>query len=287
MQEKAYADIVPLLNHLCIVLQPVAAARNIKLHFAGGEQAIRIACAAEKILTGFNKLLSTIIDYIPDDNSIYISTDMIEEGKNGYVSVKIRNTGINLKQVPAITNNCGLPAHLRSYSAKETVYEVCFSLSPDIAIDTVKQAAQGGPFNYVNFVGGIKSHFAKLQNPVDKLAGAKPKEAAFFTNINLCILANLEDERFDTNALSDAMAMSRAQLFRRLKSLTGNSPGYYIRTIRLEKAKELLATSDVTISEAAYKTGFNSPSNFTKVFSEKYGITPSQFRRPKNDATNE
>jgi len=54
----------------------------------------------------------------------------------------------------------------------------------------------------------------------------------------------------------------------------------------LEKAKELLETSDLSVSEAAFKTGFGSPSNFSKVFTEKYGITPSQFRRINPNATN-
>ena len=136
-------------------------------------------------------------------------------------------------------------------------------------------------------LNGIKSHFSKLNNPVARLAEKKPKEAAFLTNINNCILENMGNDQFDANALSATMFMSRAQLLRRLKSLTGNSPGYYIKTMRLEKAKELLETSDVCISEVAFQTGFNSPSNFTKVFIEKYGITPSQFRRPRRNATNE
>ena len=257
------------------------------LNFASTEKEIKIECAAGDLLTGFNKLCSSVIDYMPDNNTLYITTEVIEKDEAKYASVKIRNTGINLKQVPAITNSCGLPAVLLSSSAKETVFEVCYSLMQDVAIDSGKQTANGGPFNYVNFIKGIKSHFSKLKNPVDRLAETKPKEAAFLSSINQCILKNLEDERFDANALSNAMAMSRAQLFRRLKSLTGNSAAYYIKTIRLEKAKELLERSDITVSEAAYQTGFNSPSNFTKVFSEKYGITPSQFRRPKPDATNE
>lgn len=287
MQKKEYTDIIPLLKHLCIVLQPFANNRNITLDFTGTEKEIRIDCAANNLLNGFNKLFTSIIDYMPDNNTLYITTDVIEKGEAKYVSVKIRNTGINLKQVPAITNSCGLPASLFSYSAKATVFEVCYSLSRSVANDTGKQTMNGGPFNYINFVKGIKSHFSKLKNPVDRLSETKPREAAFLTSINQCILKNLEDENFDANALSVAVAMSRAQLFRRLKSLTGNSPGYYIKTMRLEKAKELLETSDITVSEAAYKTGFNSPSNFTKVFSEKYGITPSQFRRPKRDATNQ
>lgn len=287
MQQKEYTDIIPLLKHLCIVLQPFADSRNIKLDFTGTEKEIKIDCTTNKLFDGFNKLFNAVIDYMPDNNTLYITAEVIEKDQVKCASVKIRNTGINLKQVPAITNNCGLPVSLLSYAAKETVFEVCYSLANTVDNDTGKQILNGGPFNYVNFVKGIKSHFSKLNNPVDRLAETKPKEAAFLISINQCILKNLEDERFDANALSSAIAMSRAQLFRKLKSLTGNSPGYYIKTMRLEKAKELLETSDVTVSEAAYKTGFNSPSNFTKVFSEKYGITPSQFRRQKPDATNE
>lgn len=287
MQEREYADIIPLLKHLCIVLQPFANIRNIKLDFTATEKEIKIDCAADKLLNGFNKLCSSIIDYMPDNNTLYINTEVIEKDDAKYASVKIRNTGINLKQVPAITNSCSLPVHMFSSSSKETVYEVCYSLSPDVAVDTVKQTANGGPFNYINFIKGIKSHFSKLKNPVERLAETKPKEAAFLIKINECLLKNLDNEQFDANALSNAMAMSRAQLLRRLKSLTGNSPGYYIKTFRLEKAKELLETKDVTVSEAACQTGFNSPSNFTKVFSEKYGITPSQFQRTKPNATNE
>jgi len=285
MQEKEYTDIIPLLKHLCIVSRPFANNRNIKLDFTGTEKEIKIDCAASTLLNGFNKLFSSIIDYMPDNNTLYITTEVIKKDEAKYVSVKIRNTGINLKQVPAITNNCGLPAGIFSSSAKETVFEVCYSLSTARVADTGKQTMNGGPFNYINFVKGIKSHFSKLKNPVERLAETRPKEAAFLIKINECLLKNLDNEQFDANALSNAMTMSRAQLLRRLKSLTGNSPGYYIKTFRLEKAKELLETKDVTVSEAACQTGFNSPSNFTKVFSEKYGITPSQFQRTKPNAT--
>jgi AraC-like DNA-binding protein len=286
MQEE-YTDIIPLLLHLCIALQPSANNRNITLYFTHTEKEIRIEYNARKLLAGFNKLLSTIIDYMPDNNTLYISTGVLEKDEAKYVSVKIQNTGINLKQVAAITNNCGLPASISSYSTNETVFEVCYSLSSTGATHADIQTMNGEPFNYINFVKGIRSHFSKLNNPVERLAETRPKEAAFLTSINQCILKHLQDESFDANALSTAIAMSRAQLLRRLKSLTGNSPAFYIKTIRLDSAKELLETSDITISKIAYKTGFNSPSNFTKVFSEKFGITPSQFRRVKGNVTNE
>ena len=225
---------------------------------------------------------------MPDNNTLYLNADVIEKNEAKYVSIKIKNTGINLKMVTALIKNSSLLVALSSSSACETTFEVCYSLLSSVEPGTVNHKSVNGTlWNYISVVNGIKSHFAKLNNPVARLAETKPKEAAFLTSINNCILKNIDNEQFDANALSTAMAMSRAQLLRRLKSLTGNSPGYYIKTMRLEKAKELLETSDVSVSEAAFQTGFNSPSNFTKVFSEKYGMNPSQFLRTKRNATNE
>ncbi len=288
MEQKEYADLIPLLENLCISLQPLATSRNIKLDFTSSCKEIEISYPETEILSGFTKVISTVIDFIPDNNALYITAETIIKDNDQYVSIKIRNTGINLARVPGLINKSNIPLKLFSAAEKETTFEVCYSLSPSATHEMNNQIGFGGSsLNYTLLAKGIRSHFAKLNNPVERLAETKPKEAAFLIKINDCILKNLDNEQFDANALSDAMAMSRAQLLRRLKSITGNSPGYYIKTFRLAKAKELLETKDVTVSEVAYQTGFNSPSNFAKVFSEKYGITPSQFQRTKPNATNE
>jgi AraC-like DNA-binding protein len=265
-------------------LQPCAKKKNINLNFSVSEKEINLCYTECELITGFTKLIGTIIDYIPDDNTIYLNTSIIEKLDTKYLSIKIRNTGINLKMVTAIIKCTALPVTLFSFATNETTFEVCFSLNHSLNIPVLEN---GNAVNYTSVVKGIQTYFVKLNNPVDRLAETRPKEAAFLTTINKCIEENISDERFDANALSNAMYMSRAQLLRRLKSLIGNSPGFYIKTMRLEKAKQLLQTSDLSISEAAFKTGFGTPSNFTKVFSEKYGITPSQFRRINSNATNE
>ena len=288
MPEKEYADIIPVLKNLCLVLQSFAGNRHITLNFNSIEEKIQFFLPLNDFISGFSKLISAIIDYVPDNNTITLTAAIIEENATKYVSIKIHNTGINLRMISSLINNSHLPVTLCCSSAYDTTFEVCYSLSSPIMTDVPKQESLNRPlWNYLSVVNGIKSHFAKLNNPVARLAETMPKEAAFLTNINKCILENMENDQFDANALSTAMFMSRAQLLRRLKSLTGNSPAYYIKTMRLEKAKELLETSDVCISEAAFQTGFNSPSHFTKVFIEKYGLTPSQFRRPRRNATNE
>jgi transcriptional regulator GlxA family with amidase domain len=185
--------------------------------------------------------------------------------------------------VTAVTKNCSLPVTLFSSQPGETTYEVCYALRSLVNIQAVTNESV---FNYITVIKGIQTYFSRLNDTVSRLSESKPKEAGFLISINKCILDNLGDERFDANALSNAMAMSRAQLLRRLKAVTGNSPGFYIKALRLEKAKELLETSELSVSETAFKTGFGTPSNFTKVFTEKYGITPSQFRRINTNATN-
>ena len=283
MTNPSETDNMPFLKALLPGVQAIAREKSIRLDFSASEKEIMRYFFDGELQTGFSKLISSIIDYMPENNTVFISAGVIAKEGAEYISVKIRNTGINLKMVTAIIKYSSLPVTLFSSESSETTFEVCYSLKHSVNIHTV---ANGGAFNYTAVVKGIQTHFAKLNNPVARLSETRPKEAAFLTNINKCILDNLDDDRFDANALSNAMAMSRAQLLRRLKSLTGNSPGFYIKTMRLEKAKELLETSDLSVSEAAFKTGFGSPSNFSKVFTEKYGITPSQFRRINPNATN-
>jgi AraC-like DNA-binding protein len=288
MDEKEYADIIPLLKSLCLSLQPYAGSRHVTLSFTTEEEKIQFYFPVKEVRSGFSKLISTVIEYMPENNALSLKAEVIEKNTAKHVSIKIHNTGINLRLLTALVNKNGLPVTVYSFAANETTFEICYYLSSDAGKGTPKQDAWNGRFwNYTTIVNGIKSHFAKLNNPVARLAETKPKEAAFLTSINNCILKNIDNEQFDANALSASMCMSRAQLLRKLKSATGNSPGYYIKTMRLEKAKELLETSDIPVSEVAFQTGFNSPSNFAKVFSEKYGITPSQFRRPKQGATKE
>lgn len=89
---------------------------------------------------------------------------------------------------------------------------------------------------------------------------------------------NMGDENFGMPDLCKALNMSRSNLFRKLKALTGKSATQLIRNIRLEKGKELLETSDLTVSEVAYQVGFGSASYFSRMFLKSFGITPTEVR---------
>ncbi len=91
------------------------------------------------------------------------------------------------------------------------------------------------------------------------------------------IEAHLDEPDFETKALASELGLSRSQLNRKLRALTGQSTHQFIRTLRLNRAAQLLEKHTGNVSEIAYEVGFNSPSHFTQVFREKFGITPTQY----------
>jgi AraC-like DNA-binding protein len=90
--------------------------------------------------------------------------------------------------------------------------------------------------------------------------------------------AHLADTDFNVEALADAMCMSRANLHRRMKAQTDMSPTDFIRDIRLKKAAHLLLTQpDASITDIATRVGFATPKYFSRLFREKFGVTPKEY----------
>ena len=89
---------------------------------------------------------------------------------------------------------------------------------------------------------------------------------------------NLSKEDLCVQDIANELGLSRSKLYRKIKTLTGTSANEIIRKTRLEKAKELLEKTDMTIGEICYKVGFASPSYFTKRFKEHTGIIPKTYR---------
>ncbi|MEO1259236.1 MAG: helix-turn-helix transcriptional regulator [Bacteroidota bacterium] len=101
----------------------------------------------------------------------------------------------------------------------------------------------------------------------------------FLKKIYDLVESNLGDSNFGNKQLAKQMHLSNSQLYRKLKSKTGRSPALYIRSIRLQKAREMLLNSNLTVVEIAYDTGFNTPSYFTRTFSKEFGVLPSEIRK--------
>ena len=90
-------------------------------------------------------------------------------------------------------------------------------------------------------------------------------------------MANIDNSEFKVEILSKEIGLSRSQLFRKLKALTGQNPQEFIRFIRKKKAAELLLKKTGNISDIAYAVGFDNPSYFSRCFTKVYKVSPSEY----------
>ncbi|MDF9795450.1 signal transduction histidine kinase/ligand-binding sensor domain-containing protein/DNA-binding response OmpR family regulator [Catalinimonas alkaloidigena] len=89
--------------------------------------------------------------------------------------------------------------------------------------------------------------------------------------------AHMADFTFGVESMGKELGMSRVQLYRKLKALTNQAPGDFIRMMRLKRAADLLSRDSGSIAEVAYAVGFNDPFYFSKSFHKQYGQTPSEY----------
>ncbi len=104
-------------------------------------------------------------------------------------------------------------------------------------------------------------------------------DVAFLEKVMLVIEKNMDNADFTTEDFQKEMTMSRMQLHRKLKALTGHATTEFVRIQRLKRAATLLEKDSASVSEICYQVGFNSLSYFTKMFREQFGVPPSQYKR--------
>lgn len=116
------------------------------------------------------------------------------------------------------------------------------------------------------------------RTPFEPLVHQKGQDQIIFLSHALEIIEdNLGNPDFNVEQFCEAMEMNQTQTYRKMISVTGMSITGFIRNTRLKKAAQMLLEKDLSISEVAYQTGFNSPSYFTRCFKGEFGCSPREF----------
>ncbi len=281
------ADIIPFARNLVQSLQPYAHANEVQLSFLTGIKKQVLNYQPFLLSQSLVQLICNIINLVPPKSKIDVRLNLCPEKKQLFLVIE--NTGINLNWMSEIVVQNIYPFSVFP-KPNGTLYRLALPLHQNVnSVDQITKTSSSKaiPLFYSEIQKRLRSYNTEAEKRMAILEQSQPKEAAFMQRINALIKANLEDEDFDTDALCKAMSLSRTQLFRRLKSLIRQAPANYIRSIRLQKAKELLETTDLTVGEVVFKTGFQTLSHFTNIFQKQYGVLPSVFRRSNKSATNE
>ena len=104
------------------------------------------------------------------------------------------------------------------------------------------------------------------------------QDKTFVTRLREIIQQHLANSDFSVERLGEEIGLSRVQLYRKVKVLTGKTPVELLRKARLMKARTMVTTTDRSIAEIAYATGFTSPSYFNKCFKDEFGVSPGGMR---------
>jgi DNA-binding response OmpR family regulator len=214
------------------------------------------------------KAIEMATERIPD----LVITDVMMPGKNGFEVCNILKTDERTDHIPVIM-----------LTAKAT------------DVDRISGYEQGAdayltkPFSKKELMVRIRQLLKlrkQLQAKYSKLELVSPHneqpltpEDQFVAKATRIVESNIHKSMFNASDLAMEVHLGESQLYRKLKAITGKSTALFIRSVRLRKAKELLGTTSLSVSEIAYQVGFNDPAWFSRVFKEEYGASPSELRK--------
>lgn len=124
----------------------------------------------------------------------------------------------------------------------------------------------------------FKDETGKISEKEERVSVLLNKEKDFLSELDLIVLKNIGQGTDNVDLIAQEIGMSRTSLYRKLKAITGLSINEYIRNLKIERAAELIKNKNFSVSQASYEVGFNNLKYFRKVFKEKFGKTPREFK---------
>jgi len=172
-------------------------------------------------------------------------------------------------------------------------------LTAKASVENRIEGLETGADDYITKPFNLKELLTRINNLIDQRRKLRerfsrevtlqPKDIAItsadekFLNRTIEIIEkNMGDGEFDVASLKEEIGLSNMQLFRKIKALTDQAPGDFIRTIRLKRAATLMEKKFGNIAEITYEVGFNNLSYFAKCFREMYGMSPSEYMKDKS-----
>ena len=133
--------------------------------------------------------------------------------------------------------------------------------------------------NLIDNVRRLRGKFSGMQNPTEKIEPIKMKsnDEVLMEKVIKAINTHLSDSDFGVEELTQEIGISRAQLHRKMKDMTGIAASEFLRNIRLEQAARILSEAEVNVSQVAYQVGFSNQSYFSTSFKRHFGMSPTEY----------
>ena len=236
-----------------------------------------------------NDILSFIAEQLKSSYRVLKATD----GQKAMAKIERHNVDVIISDI-AMPNMDGFEL-LRTVRENPMTSHIPFILlSAESSVESKIRGLDCGadayiekPFSPNHFKAVIDSIINNRKVLMEKFASSPDESLNFskygtldiewLSKVDSIIGANLSSIDFSVQQLADGMFVSRSNLQRKMKSLTGMAPNEYIKLFRLKKAAGLLLSDNYRVNEVCYMCGFNTPSYFTSCFFKQFGILPKEF----------
>jgi len=135
-----------------------------------------------------------------------------------------------------------------------------------------------------NLLATLQHQYNRMKKQITQEAEVPEKyktEYSFLSKVQKLVEQQLANSHLSVQDLATDMGMSRTQLFRKFRAVLDQNPKDYIQTTRLNFAKKLLKTTELSVKEIAYQVGFSDPRYFSRCFSKEFGVSPSKYSKSK------
>ncbi|WP_147676111.1 hybrid sensor histidine kinase/response regulator transcription factor [Algibacter pacificus] len=219
-----------------------------------------------KIVTASNgKIgLDKAISKLPD----IILTDLVMPEMDGIALCKAIKTNLKTSHIPVLmlTAKSMIEDKIKGIDSGADAY-ISKPFNMEFLQATLGQLLSSRQIIFNKFYTGVSNKTKEKTTSLDN---------KFIQKLLKYIDNHIDDTNLCAETLAKQMFLSRSQLYRKLKALTGTSVNEFIRNVRLEKANQLLESKQFSISEVTFKVGFSSPSYFTKCFKKRFGKLPTE-----------
>jgi YesN/AraC family two-component response regulator len=201
-----------------------------------------------------------------------VISDVMMPEMDGFTLLRLIKTNLNLSHIPVImlTSKADVGNRLEGLERGADAF-----LAKPFDMEELHLTIE----NLIQTRQRLKGKFTGAQQQTSKLEvpEVKGNDEQLMERIMKALNRNLSDSDFNVEMLTQEVGISRAQLHRKMKEMTGLSTSEFIRNIRLEQAARLLKEQKINVTQVAYTVGFSNLAHFSTIFRKHFGIAPSEY----------
>lgn len=216
-------------------------------------------------------------ELLTNEYDVVISDVMMPE-IDGFTLLRMIKTNINISHIPVImlTSKADVGNRLEGLERGADAF-----LAKPFDMEELRMNIE----NLIHNRQRLKGKFSGAQQQFDRVEQPEVKgnDEVLMERIMKAVNKNLSNSDFNVDMLTQEVGISRAQLHRKMKELTGISTSEFIRNIRLEQAARLLREQKINITQVAYTVGFSNLAHFSTIFRKHFGVSPSEYAEREDE----